>query len=178
MGCSENLMKNWKFVFHSTYPPAANHSLTLFSRYHLMNGFGNFPLSVAWDWTIIEYLPVDEFQFDRMLKFDFVDRQVVLVLGKSLDFFLYCCRVPWELIWTLEFFQYLFLLQPIVLYPNVVPPMRRFLANGQVLVSARLQELPNKEVLCREVFQACVKPVRFVINPGWIGPWDLEQVFK
>jgi hypothetical protein len=45
-------------------------------------------------------------------------------------------------------------------------------------VSARLQERPNKEVLRREVFQACVKLVRFVINPGWVGPWDLEQVFE
>jgi hypothetical protein len=29
---------------------------------------------VAWDWTVIEYLLVDEFQFDRILKLDFVDR--------------------------------------------------------------------------------------------------------
>jgi hypothetical protein len=46
---------------------------------------------MTWDWAIVEYLLVDEFQFDQIINLDFVNSMVILALGKSLDFLLYCC---------------------------------------------------------------------------------------
>jgi len=52
---------------------------------------GTLSIGVAWDWAVVKYLLVDEFQFDRILNLDFVNSMVIIVLGKPLDFLLYCC---------------------------------------------------------------------------------------
>ena len=87
MGCSKIQIKNWKFIFHLTWPPAANHSLALFSKIPLDKWFWElFFISVTWDWTVVKDSLVDEFQFYRILNLDFVVDAVLLLVSRLISF--------------------------------------------------------------------------------------------